>query len=247
MVNINENNYPQIALHFAARLNHYIVVIGCNRDTEDFQAIWTQWTYNLYTEVWRKHTLPEENHAPSHFKKKSCVVFGEKVYFFGSQLGFDGFNEFWELTHDASGLFVWNIVQEKDGTKKPSPRSDHNVWEYENKLWVFGGNGAPLDNYLNDYGHFYKGWNNQLLQFNFVTKEWTNMKCLGEVPSPRGTHVATTIGNTVLLFEEKYHYFVEDFADDLYQLDMCMFTWTQIQTGHRIQNWCYKCKQLILN
>ena len=58
---------------------------------------------------------------------------------------------------------------------------------------------VDLDNYLNGYGHNYDGWNNKLLQFNFVTKEWTNMKCLGEVPIPCGKHVTTIIGNTVWL------------------------------------------------
>ena len=70
MANIHENMSPLIKDHIAARLNHYIVIA---RNMEDFRAIWT---YNLYTQVWRKQAVPEENHAPSHLNTKSCTVIG---------------------------------------------------------------------------------------------------------------------------------------------------------------------------
>ena len=238
MVNLSESMYPEIAQHIAVRLNHCIVVIACEVDR-------IIWAYNLYTEVWKKCVIPEEKHFPSDLDGSCGVGIGQKVYTYGC-------HELWELSRNTNGLFAWNIVQEKNGTKKPSRRYEHSGWDYENTLWIFGGWGlSPLDKYLNDYGDYNTGCNNQLLQFNFVTKEWTNMKCLGEVPSPRGNHATAKTGNIVWLYggSRLFNYFY-----DLYQLNMCTFTWTQVQTGHSKPEGRYRCsfsaitdKQLVLH
>ena len=211
-MNLNETMHPEIGCHIAVRLNHCIVVITCE----------TIWKYNLYREAWKKYFIPGGKHIPVSLYGHCGAVIGQNVYT-------HGYDELWELASYANG-FGWNIVQEKDGTKKPPLRLWHSGWEYENKLWIFGGWGISLTlDDLNDYGDYHESYNNQLLQFDFVTKEWTNMKCLGEVPSPRKNHVTTITGNIVWLYGGKRQ---NNYFDDLYQLDMYALTWTQVQTGH---------------
>ena len=239
MVNLSESMYPEMVHHVAVRLNHCIVVFVS-------EAARTIWTYNLYTEIWKENMLQEQGKDIPYLEGHCAVVIGQKVNTYGH-----GYLR--ELTRYANGLFAWNVVKEKAGTKKPSPRSHHSGWEYENKLWIFGGWGlSPVGENLNDYGYYHESCNNQLLQFNFVTKEWTNMKCLGEVPSPRERHVITITGNTVWLYGGRQ--LNNDFFDDLYQLDMYTLTWTQVQTGHPKPEGHNRCtlnaitdKQLVLH
>ena len=119
----------------------------------------------------------------------------------------------------------------KNKTKTPSPRSQHSGWEHDTKLWIFGGHGPSTGDYLNEHGDMEldgdmdNGVNNQLFHFNPVSNEWTNLKCLGTVPSPRSGHASTVFGDTVWL----YGGITSDTdSDTLYQLDMCSVTWKQI-------------------
>ena len=81
--------------------------------------------------------------------------------------------------------------------------------------------------YLNEHGDSRGCFNNQLFHFNPVSSEWTNLKCLGVVPTPRSYHATTVFGDKVWLYGGQTQGIT---CDDLYQLDMCSLTWTQIQT-----------------
>ena len=94
-------------------------------------------------------------------------------------------------------------------------------------MWIFGGEGFPLDGYLNDYGDYdsRNQTNNQLLRFDLLSKTWTNPKCLGAVPSPPKDRWANAISicnitDAVWLYGE----------NGLYELNMTSLTWTHIQT-----------------
>ena len=126
-------------------------------------------------------------------------------------------------------MFSWIAVPHKDGTLSPSPRQGQSGWDFRGELWIFGGYGPEGHNYLNENGHYSNSCNNQLLGYNFERKEWKNPKSFGTVPSPRRNMATATRGNKVWLFGG---YDNDTVSDELFQLDMCTFTWTQIQTGH---------------
>ena len=139
-------------------------------------------------------------------------------------------NELWKLGQNKNGSFEWNRILIKNKKKTPYPRARHSGWEYDGKLWTFGGHShfVNIDDYLNEHGDFKRGWHNQLLHFDPVSNEWTNLQCFGAVPAPQSAHATTVLGAKVWLKSHSVFCFGQ--ADPIYQLDMCSLTWTHIQT-----------------
>ena len=232
---------PCVAHHIAVRLDHYIVVIGklCGRcnDANNIQAHRdTVWQYNIFLERWKKYQINEKKQVPCYLSGACGAVIGRDIYTFGGQGGrpyptnyYN--NELWKLRQNNNGNFEWNRILMKN-KKTPYPRSCHSGWEYDGKLWTFGGYGhvVVVNNYLNEHGDFVGGWNNQLLHFDPVSNEWINLKCFGAVPSPQAPHATTVREDKVWLYSNLFSRFDIDF-DPIYQLDMCSLTWTQIQTA----------------
>ena len=126
-------------------------------------------------------------------------------------------------------LLCWKPIHEKYG-KVPSLRLGHTAWAYKENLWIFGGCGEISDQFLHDHGEFEGPYTNQLLQFSTVSEAWTNPQYYGTVPKPRCEHSTTVVGDNAYLFGGKSRL---SFAfDALYQLNMCSFSWTQIQSSH---------------
>ena len=115
---------------------------------------------------------------------------------------------------------------------KPSPRAFHTGWEYDGKLWVFGGNEAQLNLRINDNGFSLStksfGFNNDLLSFNPSSNKWTNLKCSGIIPDPRVLHATAVAQNKVWLYGGAGS--ARPF-NDFHELNMDSFTWSQIKTG----------------
>ena len=103
-----------------------------------------------------------------------------------------------------------------------------NIWE----TWIFGTYGPPISSYLNDHGEyrpeaFGYGFNNQLLQFNPISKEWTNPKSYGAVPAPSLWCSTTATLHKVWLYQDTGGRRV--LFDELYELNMNSLVWTHIQ------------------
>ena len=119
-------------------LDHYILVL-CGIFLKDHEHIPLNviWMYNLYTEQWRKHTLPHRPTVPTGRCSTSAVVIHSHVYVFGGYAPSESprtTNALWKLAMDNAGSFVWsNIVMTNDETT-PSPWYYHTGWEYAEKL-----------------------------------------------------------------------------------------------------------------
>ena len=121
----------------------------------------------------------------------------------------------WKLTRTLGGNICWNRII--SATTPSSYRTGVSGWEYEGKLWIFGGYlGDPLGNLA---------YSNELLCFNPPQNEWTKPKCFGSVPTSRHTYVTTQVKDKVWLFGGINLLIL----DDLFELDMKSFTWTEIQ------------------
>ena len=201
--------------HAAVRLDHYIVVFAAKRN-----RIRVISTFNLYTEAWRKYIIPRGTEKPSDLSHTGGVVIRGDIFYY--ELG-----ALWKLMSDKNGCFAWKEL--KQNGKTPSPRSYCTAWAYKGNLWLFGGLATGYDLGLHDHGEFDGPYNNKLLQFSTVSEEWTNPKCNGAVPKPRWQHSTTVVGDNVWLFGGQSS--VAAF-DDLHQLNMCTFTWTEIQIWH---------------
>ena len=242
MTIVNESVPPQIWNHTAVRLDHLIVVTGGH--VHKYRGMLSThrgrriYTYNLYTEEWRQYIIPSQKQAPKSLCEMCGVRIGTDIFIFSAPIHVasnrDLKSNLWRLRRKTNGCFVWSIVLVKKGTKRPSPRTRYSSWAHNQKLWIFGGHGPSQEGYLNDYGDYDGLTNNQLLQFDFTVKKWSNMKCSGTIPAPRTQPATTIIGDSLFLFGgsqlRRRSRLPPDFYE-LYQLDMLSLTWTQIQTG----------------
>ena len=221
---------PYVHGHIAVRVAHCIVVIGGKawEDVEDIQAYKHRvWLYNIVLEQWKKYHIPKKKQVPGNLIKACGVVIGEDIHTFGGGGVGCYSNESWKLTRNTDGNFKWTRILMKHKEQTPSPRKEHSGWEYDGKLWTFGGYGPSINGYLNEHGDFSNNHNNQLLHFNPESNKWTNVKCVGTVPSPRSLYATTALDNKVWLYGGNNSSI--DF-DDLYELDMCSLTWKLILT-----------------
>ena len=221
--------------HVAVRLDHYIIAFGGrwwngygDRDPLPLNVIWM---YNLYTEQWSKHgtigtMAPSANHA-------CAAVIDSDIYMFGGggSTHLPTFtNALWKLVKKPNACFEWSKIEILSKAKSPSPRELHSGWEYDGKLWAFGGKGESPIGFLNDHGDYDFWLNNQLLCFDPTCQEWTNPACSGSVPPPVAAHAATIITDNIWQFGGFGSFRVD--VDDLYMLNMPSLSWTKIEAGY---------------
>ena len=230
-----EERYGHVAVHFG----NYILVFGgrYSKNYDDLASMRMIWLHDVHTERWRKYIISCRKMAPPAMEKASGVAIERTVYMFGGWVYHDrdATNAVWKLTWTPSGCIHWSGGLLRKKHKTPSPRYGHTAWQYEGKLWVFGGYGYHPDSYLNECGDFmgvlnfnFVGCNNQLLSYNPVSEEWTNLNCLGSVPEPRFECTTTIDKDRVYMFGGRNS--SGSCFDDLYELRMHSFTWIQIQT-----------------
>ena len=226
----------------AVNLEHYILVLGgiSLRDNESNIPLHEIWTCNLYTEQWKKHVLSQSKVVPTERICACAVAMGSNVYMFGgsikAQESIHGqiTNSMWKLGLTSQGSFAWSEIVTRNNEKAPSPRQWHSGWEYGGLFWTFGGAGYSPAGYLDEHGDFIHCFNssftvnNQLLCYSPVSEEWTNPQCFGQIPKPRCEHANTSSQHRAWLYGGNN---TVDELDDLYELNMHDFGWTQIKTN----------------
>ena len=219
--------------HVAVSLDHCIIVFGGVKVNNDPLSLRTIWMFNLYTEQWRKHEIPNTKKAPPATRFAYAVTIGSDIYMFG---GYSQFrrrwyftNALWKLSRTRRGTFAWKTIKYHSKEQCPSPRAEASGWEYVGHLWIYGGLGDSSNEYIYDNGDFDTwGETNQLLHFDLLRKEWTKAESFGTTPAPRRRPSTAIIGGKVWLFggyNRNHH------LDDLYALDMHSLVWTEIATG----------------
>ena len=219
--------------HVAVRLEHCIIVFGgfsiIDGISQEPLPSYDIWMYNLYTEQWRKETVTCNKIVPPKIYRASGVVVGSDIYVYGGLLNTR--DSLWKLSRNAKGSFAWQKAKSKVKKKSLSPRVHCTIWEFAEKLWMFGGKVLTSVNpsdYLNNYGDFGDwGENNQILCFNPSCNEWTNPQSFGDIPEPRAHH------GTVIIRDKSWLYGGSNSLhgtplDDLHELDMHSLTWTLI-------------------
>ena len=231
---------PIIDSHCAVSLDNFVIVFGgvCRLKPLSTHLIWS---YNLYTEEWRKHVIPYIRCAPEPFYGAVAAVVEKTIYTFGGRNAKDCVvrNALWKLSRTKEGGFTWCSINAQCIKKSPSPRFGHTGWEYAGKLWIFAGLGHSPDNYLNDHGDriwddfFLLAKNNQLLCFDPSIENWSNPQCFGSVPTPRNNHASVIIKDTVWLFggSSGLKTYMNDVPVDIFELRMNTLTWNKIQNA----------------
>ena len=252
---MSNKNDSRLKYDFVAiRYGDHILIFGGREEKTWPLSFHVFWMYNLYTEQWREYKIPKipsRKTAPTGRIDMCTVVIGKYIYMFGGIIkdyykGLTFSNAVWKLTKAENRSLQWNEVGIRPAQKTPSPRFKHTAWNHADKLWVFGGFGSFDSEYLEEHGDFEQNEhmvaafvycnyacqiyaNNQLLCFDPSNEVWTNPKCYGMIPSCRGDHATTIIGDQVWLYGGRLTTSTALY-DDLYKLNMSTLTWTHIQT-----------------
>ena len=221
----------EIFHHCTVSLDNFIIILGgwCRHEIST-RVIWS---YNLYTEEWRKHEMPDTNCGPEPFYGAVAAVIDKTMYTFGGRNKYTGHpsNTLWKLSKTKEGCFTWSTNKPQCKEKSPSPRTGHTGWEYAEKLWIFAGCGDSPEGYLNDNGDIEGSSrfaeNNQLLCFNPNDENWTNPQCFGSIPTPRSSHACAIINDKVWIFGGQTQWL--DTLGNMFELRMSSLTWSQIQ------------------
>ena len=245
IVEVDEAGPQMRCHHMAVCVKGNILVFGGKDLKEVCLSCHVIWMFNVYTERWSKHVIPESEPAPRHSIDACAVAISDDVYVFGglSTSCWTHTNALWTLKRTSETCYVWSEVPTVDNRKAPLPRRGHIGWEYAGHLWVFGGSGPLSGGHLNDCGEYYyyfptnHGWNNQLLSFYPSSQEWTNPKSSGAIPSPRTQCAVTIVNHNVWLYGGSN----ETLFEELYKLNMPSLIWTQIQTVSPKPSMCYAC------
>ena len=225
---------PLISGHCAVSLHNFVIIFG-GWGRDEPLSTHSIWSYNLNTEEWRNHVIPDTSDAPEPFMGAVAVAIDKTLYTFGGCRAVDIAlrNALWKLSRRKEGCFSWSFYNPQCEEKSPSPRQGHTGWEYAGKLWIFAGYGHSPEGYLNDHGDF-EGFlmnarNNQLLCFDPSIEIWSNPQCFGSVPAPGCGHASATIRDTVWLFGGYNN--SAGYLEDLFELRMNSLTWNQIQAA----------------
>ena len=205
--------------HVAVRLQRNIVLLGGGyRDSPRtmYYSMRVIWSYNLDIDRWIKLVLPERQAIPHPAVGQCAVAIRLDIYLHGGGQYREGdflgllFPSLWKLSGTSDSRIAWSQINFPKGQGVPSERFCHAGWEYQNKLWMFGGFG----NCNNDSFHASEdfqftnhtlGYTNQLWCFDPDMQVWKNVQCTGSKPSPRHRHAITKIRANVWLHGGTHH------------------------------------------
>ena len=205
-INMTKEFKSPITYHCAISLDNFAIIIGGQCGIKQPEPLSTHliWIYNLYTEEWTSHIIPDTSCTPKPFLGAVAAAINKTVYIFGGRSAATNWNEtnaLWKLNRTKVGGFSWSFSNPQCKEKSPSPRTGHTGWEYAGQLWIFAGVGPSPQGYLNDHGdiegYLRRAGNNQLLCFDLSNENWSNPQCSGSVPAPRFSHASAIIKDTV--------------------------------------------------
>jgi hypothetical protein len=170
-------------------------------------------------------------------------VIDDAIYMFGGVHCTNGepcrTNALWKLHKTGRNQFQWSQVEFEKDSAQPSPRIVHASWEYEKKLWIYGGSGLSLDGNIQahsphdfDFLRNKNGTNNQLWCFDPSSGAWIVPDTTGTIPPPCHDVEAARIGDKVWL---------HTCDASMYMLDMRSLVWSKVETpGVEIFSMGYK-------
>jgi hypothetical protein len=200
----------RFSFNIAADLCGTIICIEMDRPRDIF-------SYNVHSEVWRMYELPSSVPAP-YLRDPSYTVLGRDLFVFrgiGFGFGFKVTNELWQLTYDADGRLIWVNLSK-------TPRFCDVIWAYGDNVYSFGGGGI------------------ELLQYNVLTKKWSDVVSTGDIPPSTyagsdtcADYVCARIRGTVYVYDL-------ELSQSMYKLDIATLHWTKIET-HNCPGFSYGC------
>lgn len=201
--------------------------------------------FNLENQCWRQFSASGD--IPSASINCSGVICNGLFYLFGGTTQSNKIsNEVHSFSPSSRAFKRLPVIG-----NRPSPRSCHEGWTHEGKLFFFGGlvkgkeKAAAKREVGSDYRENENGnWDggecdNLLCQFDPQTNEWAVVETSGPIPSPRYSYAVAKLDNQVFILggqggagKHGHGSVLGDFT----MLDMRTSTWTKIEGIH--PSWC---------
>lgn len=120
-------------------------------------------------------------------------ILGSKLYIFGGQVEGYFFNDLvaFDLNSLQSPGNRWEIMIPDRGANGrvavPPPRTNHSVVTWQDKLYLFGGTDG-------------NSWFNDVWTYDPSTNAWSELDCIGYIPTAREGHAAALVNDTMYIF-----------------------------------------------
>ncbi|KAJ6264183.1 hypothetical protein Dda_0325 [Drechslerella dactyloides] len=169
--------------------NAFIVFGGDTKMNEHDRLDETLYLLNTSSRQWSR--AQPMGDKPSGRYGHTLNILGSKLYVFGGQAEGSFFNDLmaFDLNTLQSNTSRWELLLgNTDGSPDfPAKRTNHTVVSYADKLYLFGGTNGVI-------------WFNDVWAYDPRTNSWSQLDCIGYIPSPREGHSAALVGDTMYVF-----------------------------------------------
>ncbi|KAI0706123.1 hypothetical protein BC835DRAFT_1425968 [Cytidiella melzeri] len=141
---------------------------------------------NLVSREWTRVSVNGPSPA-GRYGHAVCMV-GSKFYVFGGQVDGECLNDLWAF--DLNSLrtkAMWEKIEPAEGSPRPAQRTGHACVAFGEKLILFGGTDCQY--------HYNDTW-----IFDTNTCTWSELTCIGFIPSPREGHSAAIVNDVMYIF-----------------------------------------------
>ncbi|CAF3389539.1 unnamed protein product [Rotaria socialis] len=149
--------------------------------------------YDIKKQTWKRIQTPQPPPPRSSHQAISVPMRDGELWMFGGEYTSPSQSQFYHY-NDLHVLHLSTLRWEKQATDTngPSGRSGHRMTSNKRKLFVFGG----FQDYITTFRYF-----NDLYTFCLDTFQWTQLKPMGQLPSPRSAApiVASQDGSTLFI------------------------------------------------
>lgn len=140
---------------------------------------------NLVSREWTRVSM--HGPAPAGRYGHAVTMVGTKFFVFGGQVDGEFLNDLWSF--DLNTLrtqTAWELCQPV-GAARPAHRTGHACVTYQDRIIVFGGTDGQY--------HYNDTWS-----YDTNTKTWSELQCIGFIPSPREGHAAAVVDDVIYIF-----------------------------------------------
>lgn len=143
---------------------------------------------NLNNREWTRVLAPGVQGAPGPVGRHghTLSIIGSNLFVYGGQVDDEYYDELWRFDlNTLKDTPVWQHVQTPTGG--PPRRAGHSAVVYKERLYIFGGTDGQY--------HYNDTW-----CFDFASMTWSELKCVGYIPTPREGHAACMVDDIMYIF-----------------------------------------------
>ncbi|KAI0066487.1 hypothetical protein BV25DRAFT_1820444 [Artomyces pyxidatus] len=118
----------------------------------------------------------------------AVTMVGSKFFVFGGQVDGEFLNDLWAFDlNSLKSKAAWEQYEPAPGSEKPARRTGHVCVTHGERIILFGGTDGQY--------HYNDTW-----MFDVPTRKWTELQCIGYIPSPREGHAAALVDDVMYVF-----------------------------------------------